>query len=92
MLRCHFCNTNLKMYLSIHSIDNPPHKNSKSTTPYKRTYPSTLQRIKEVAKDHKPSSAFELVDNEMEKQDHVGIGKLPRSRKQVSDIRKNFLL
>ena len=73
-----------------HNIDNPPHKNSKSTTPYKRTHPSTIQQIKEVAKDHRPSSAFELVDEEMEKEDHLGIGKLPRSRKQVSDIRKKL--
>lgn len=73
-----------------HNIDNPPHKNSKSSTSYKQTHPSTIQRIKEVAKDHRPSSAFELVDEEMEQEDHVGIGKLPRSRKQVSDIWKKL--
>jgi len=27
-----------------HSIDNPPHKNSKGLTPYKQTHPSTLKR------------------------------------------------
>ena len=73
-----------------HNIDNPPHKNSKGSTPYKRTHPSTIQRIKEVAKKHKPSSAFELVDIEMDKEGHVAIGKLPRSKKQVSDIRKKL--
>ena len=31
-----------------HTINNVPHKNSKSSTstPYKRTHPSTIQRIK----------------------------------------------
>lgn len=73
-----------------HEINNPPHKNSKSSTPYKRTHPSTMQRIKEVAKAHKPSSSFELVDSEMEKGDYAGIGKLPRSKRQVSDVRKKL--
>lgn len=75
-----------------HTINNVPHKNSKSSTctPYKRTHPSTIQRIKEVAKGCKPSSAFELVDSEMVKGDHTGIGKLPRSKRQVSDIRKKL--
>ncbi len=75
-----------------HTINNVPHKNSKNSTstPYKRTQPSTIQRIKEVAKGSKPSSAFELVDSEMVKGDHTGIGKLPRSKRQVSDIRKKL--
>ena len=75
-----------------HSIDNPPHKNSKSLTPYKRTHPSTLKRMKEVAKHHKPSSAFEMIDAEMEKEECPGIGKLPHSKKQVSDIRKKLFV
>ena len=37
-----------------HEIQHPPHRNaSKGSTPYKRTKPSTMQRIKEIAKDHK---------------------------------------
>ena len=73
-----------------HQIDHPPHKNSKSSTPYKRTHPSTLQRIKEVARDHKPLSTFELVEAEMELKDHSGTGKLPRSKRQVSDVCKKL--
>ena len=43
-----------------------------------------------MAKGCKPSSAFELVDSEMVKGDHTGIGKLPHSKRQVSDIRKKL--
>ena len=50
----------------------------------------TLQRIKKVARDHKPSSTFELVEAEMEVADHSGTGKLPHSRRQVSDVCKKL--
>jgi len=82
----------LKLYnaSSEHIINNPLHKSSKSATPYKRTHPSTLQRMKQVAKDHKPSNTFELVNAELEKGENVSIGKLPRSKRQVSDIRKKL--
>ena len=71
-----------------HSITRPPHKNSKSTTPYKRTHPSTIQRIKEVAKDVKPSAAFELIHVEMQgsTSSDTGSGQIPYSKKQISDF------
>lgn len=75
-----------------HPINIPPHKNSKSLTPYKRTHPSTSNKLKEVAKHHKPSSVFEMIDAEMEKEECPGIGKLPHSKKQVSDIRKKLFV
>jgi len=53
-------------FVPEHTIKNPPHKSSKSAIPYKRTHPSTLQRMKQVAKDHKPSSTFELVNAELQ--------------------------
>ena len=73
-----------------HSIDKPPHQNSKGSTPYKRTNPSTIKRMKEIAKDKKPSDAFELVDTEMGGSTTGSTGKLPRSKAQLSDIRKRL--
>ena len=50
-----------------------------------------MQRINDdVAKEHKSSSAFELVDAEMEVLDHSSIGKLPCSKKQFSDVYKKL--
>jgi len=46
--------------------------------------------MKQVAKDHKPSSAFELVDAELQAKESTSIGKLPRNKRQVSDIRKKL--
>ena len=71
-----------------HKITRPPHKSSKSSTPYKRIYPSTIIRLKEVAKEHKPSATFEQVDSELD----VGLGsngKLSRNKKQVSHVQKS---
>jgi len=73
-----------------HIINNPPHKSSKSATPNKRTYPSTLQRMKQLAKDHKPSTTFELVNSELEEGENMSIGRLPCSERQVSDIRRRL--
>ena len=75
-----------------HAITYPPHKNSKGSTPYKRTYPSTMKKIKEVSAQHEPSTAFELVDKEMEEMVDKSVGKLPRSRNQVSDVRKKLFI
>ncbi len=69
-----------------HTIVRPPHKSSKSGTPYKRTYPRTMQRIKEVARESKPSAAFEKVETEMGG-GASNSGKLPRS---ISDFRKRL--
>lgn len=73
-----------------HSIDKPPHQNSKGSTPYKRTNPSTIKRMKVVAKDKKPSAAFELIDTEMGGVAAGSTGKLPRSKAQLSDVRKRL--
>ena len=73
-----------------HALIRPPHKSSKGSTPYKRTNPSTLQRVKEVVKDHKPSSAFELVDAEMGGMEASSSSKLPRSKSQCADVRKRL--
>jgi len=46
--------------------------------------------MKKIARDHKPSHAFELVETEMEGADHIRTGKLPRHRRQISDIYKKL--
>ena len=71
-----------------HTIVHPPHKNSKGSTPYKRTNPSTLQRMKEVAKKFKPSAAFEIVDEEMGGMVASSAGTLPHSKMQLADVRR----
>lgn len=75
-----------------HTLVFPPHKNSKGSTPYKRTYPSTLQRIKEVAKECKPLSTFEQVELEMGGLEACtsNSGCLPRSKRQCVDVRKRL--
>ena len=46
--------------------------------------------MKEVAKDKKPSAAFELIDTEMGGVTAGSTGKLPRSKAQLSDVRKRL--
>jgi len=46
--------------------------------------------MKEVAKDHKPSAAFELVDTEMGGMEAGSAGKLPCSKNQLSDVCKRL--
>ena len=46
--------------------------------------------MKEVAKEHKPAAAFELVDTEMGGMMAGSAGKLPRSKAQLSDVRKRL--
>jgi len=50
-----------------------------------------MQRINDdVAKEHKPSSAFELVDAEMGVLDHSSIGKLLCRKRQFLDVYKKL--
>ena len=91
-------NSNLTIQLAFmqykfkdeHAITYPPHKNSKGSTLYKWTHPSTIKRMKELGAQCKPSTAFEVVDREMEEETDKSEGKQPRSRSQVSDVRKNL--
>jgi len=46
--------------------------------------------MKQVAKDHKPSTTFELVNAELEEGENVSIGRLLCSKRQVSDIRRRL--
>ncbi len=46
--------------------------------------------MKLVAKEHKPSAAFEIVDAEMGGSDAGSCGKLPRNKSQISDVRKRL--
>ena len=73
-----------------HTLVRHPNKSSKGSTPYKHTNPSTLQRLKEIAKKHKPSSAFELVDVKMGGMVAGISGRLPCSKRQCSDVWKRL--
>ena len=79
-----------KFQVREHSVDKPPHQNSKGSTPYKCTNPSTIKRMKEVVKDKKPSAAFEIIDSEMGGVTAGSTGKLPCSKAQLSDVRKQL--
>lgn len=48
-----------------HSIAKPPHGNSKSTTPYNRTMPSTMNRMKTLATENGPVATVEMIDEEV---------------------------
>ena len=64
-----------------HEIQHPPHRNaSKGSTPYKRTKPSTMQRIKEIAKDHKAKEVIETIDSEKGSIEHVSFTVHPISQ------------
>ena len=73
-----------------HRIKLLPHKSSKSSTLYKQTRPSALQRTKDVARDYKSSYAFELVEAEMESVGQSSAGKLPNNQRQIFDICKKL--
>ena len=47
-----------------HPIYKPPHGNSKSSTPYKRTQPSTMERMKELSGKLGPVATVEAIDKE----------------------------
>lgn len=74
-----------------HDLPKVPHGNSKGGTPYKRTRPSTMKRLKEVCRTHLPSQACSVVENE-----NGGIidadssGSIPRRRQQANDIRRKL--
>lgn len=70
-----------------HLVLQKPHGNSKSTTPYIRTSPSTLQKLKECAKSNSPKDAVQSVTKENGGITKAAAGDLPRNQKQVSNIR-----
>ena len=70
-----------------HLVLQKPHGNSKSTTPYVRTSPSTLQKLKECAKSNFPKDAVQSVTKEKGGIVKSAAGDLPRNRKQVDNIR-----
>ena len=74
-----------------HAIKHPPHRNAtKGSTSYKRTKPSTLNRIKTIAKDHK-AKVTELIDAEKGNIDQVeSVDDLPRDQHQIRNIHQNL--
>ena len=48
-----------------HPVCKPPHGNSKSSTPYKRTQPSTMERMKELSGHLGPVATVEVIDKEI---------------------------
>ena len=74
-----------------HHIDKPPHGNSKSSTPYKRTMPSTMNRMKLLASESGPVATVEKVDEEVG--DVIGqhsAGIRLRNVQQVSNARRHL--
>ena len=47
--------------------------------------------MKKVAKECKPTAAFERIDTEMGGMMAGSAGKLPRSKRQLSDVRKRLI-
>ena len=76
-----------------HPVYKPPHGNSKSITPYKRTLPSTIDRMKKLASEKGPVATFEQIDKEIG--DVVGqqsAGSRLRNPQQVSNARRRLNL
>lgn len=48
-----------------HPVYKPSHGNSKSTTPYRHTLPSTIDRMKKLASEKGPVATFEQIDKEI---------------------------
>ena len=74
-----------------HPIYKPPHGNSKSSTPYKRTQPSTMERMKELSGKLGPVATVEAIDKETG--DIVGqksSGSRLRNTQQVCNIRRQL--
>ena len=67
-----------------HLILQKSHGNSKSSAPYTRTSPSTLQKLKECAKSQAPKEAVQSEKGGIVK---GAAGDIPRNCKQVSNIR-----
>ena len=74
-----------------HPIYKPPHGNSKSSTPYKRTQPSTMERMKELSSQLGPVATVEAIDKEIG--DIVGqksCGSRLRNTQQVCNVRRQL--
>ena len=48
-----------------HVIIKPKHGNSKGSTPYKRTKPSTIAHMKELCQDMGPVATMDVIDNDV---------------------------
>jgi hypothetical protein len=78
---------------SEHPILKLPHGNSKSSSPYKRTKHSVLQRMKEICKDKDPVATMEVIDSEAG--DVVGqssAGSRLRNVRQVTNAKRKLKL
>lgn len=74
-------------------IFHAPHRKSNGSTPYKRTKPSTIQRLKEVCKEGKenPKQMLENVDSEMGGiEESCSSSCLPRNKQQVQNLKRNL--
>ena len=76
-----------------HPVHKPPHGNSKSITPYKRTLPCTMDRMKKLASEKGPVATLEIIDKEIG--DVIGqqsAGSRLRNPLQVSNARLQLSL
>ena len=68
-----------------------PHANSKGSTPYKRTKPSTLARMKEISQVLKPKDVVATIDKEVGGIEMAASTScLPRDKQQVKNVKRNF--
>lgn len=73
-----------------HVIVQKPHGNSKSSKPFIRTTPSTLQKLKECCKHCQPKQAVSTVTNVKGGVVNAKVvGDIPRNRRQVYNIKSN---
>ena len=74
-----------------HSVLQRPHGNSKSSQPFVRTTPSTLQKLKDCRKNHQtPKQAVSTITNEKGGIVNTkAVGDIPRNRRQVYNIKNS---
>ncbi len=89
--RCRWEQYRVRIHALWYPLPSLPHKTSKSSTPYKRTKPSTLQRMREVRKEHKPKDIVEIIDNEVGGIEGAdSLSALTRDNQQVRNARRNL--
>ena len=69
---------------AAHPLSHLPHANSKGSTPYKRTKPSTITRMKEMSRSMKPTEVLAAIDKEVGGIEGAeSISSLPRDKQQI---------
>ena len=84
VIRYHFKN-------GVHSLPRIPHRNSKTSTPYKRQPPSTREMLRDVIKTSKPKEACSIVEKQLGGiHNEAGPSALPRNRQQAATLKRQL--